>query len=527
MCVVVLDALRRHAPLGGALRGGVVRVQIHRRRDGFQPVQVRQIRDRPRPKARGARVVEIADVRADHRVAAGRQRDRAFHLRPRPRPAIRRARQRHRVGRQAAPAPHRNRRAGARRDHRIVQRPRDGPVVQQKEIRDIAQPRPGFVVVRADRLVGQVAARGHHREPQFAQQQVVQRRIRQHRAQPRQARRDFRRQTRRAGEPPQQHDGRRRRLQPDPFRRRNLAGRGDGIHVREHQREGFFIAPFALPQAPHGIAVARIRQQVEAADPFGGHDPPRAQGFRRGQQRLVARGQRRPRRPRPRQLRPADRARIGLGMEAPVARIAVFRRASRTHAETPHRRVRPVVGQSFEDAEPRAAVRAVRERIAVAPVGRIEDLPQAIRTRRQIRQDARDARAVRRGAQADFEPGRQVGRCAQFFHGLDVGRRRQPAGQFRAEARESFGGTGQGHLGAGRVVAHPAAQPQLVRQPERRRPEPHALHPPAHPQQNGPFFRHVSRIYATPPPRSRWERIGYPTLLRYRRARKSAALKAR
>ena len=89
------------------------------------------------------------------------------------------------------------------------------------------------------------------------------------------------------------------------------------------------------------------------------------------------------------ELRAADRTRIGLRVKAAVVRIVVFRLARRTHRERLHRRVRAVVGQRFDDAEARAAVRAVRERVAVATVRRIKDFAQTIRAGGDVRQHQR------------------------------------------------------------------------------------------------------------------------------------------
>src|ERR1035441_2839219 len=51
-----------------------------------------------------------------------------------------------------------------------------------------------------------------------------------------------------------------------------------------------------------------------------------------------------------------------------------------------HRGVRAVIGQRFDDAEARAAVGAVGERVPVTAVGGVEDLAQAVATGRDVRQ---------------------------------------------------------------------------------------------------------------------------------------------
>ena len=76
--------------------------------------------------------------------------------------------------------------------------------------------------------------------------------------------------------------------------------------------------------------------------------------------------------------RPAHRAGIRLRMEAAVERVVILGPARRAHHEAAHRGVRPVVGHRVDDAEPRTAVRAVGEGIAIAPIGRVANLGQAI-----------------------------------------------------------------------------------------------------------------------------------------------------
>jgi hypothetical protein len=65
--------------------------------------------------------------------------------------------------------------------------------------------------------------------------------------------------------------------------------------------------------------------------------------------------------------------RIRLRVKPTVGRIVVFGSALFAHHKRLHRYVRPVVRQRLDDAETRATVRAVGERIAIAPVARIED----------------------------------------------------------------------------------------------------------------------------------------------------------
>src|ERR1035437_4198935 len=88
-------------------------------------------------------------------------------------------------------------------------------------------------------------------------------------------------------------------------------------------------------------------------------------------------------------MRPADWASIGLRVEATIRRGIVFGLALWTHRERLHRSIRAVVGQRFNDAEARAAIRAIGERIAVTAVVRIENFAQAIGTSRDVGQHKR------------------------------------------------------------------------------------------------------------------------------------------
>ena len=62
----------------------------------------------------------------------------------------------------------------------VVHVPDDGAVVDEEQIGDAAEAFEGFVLVGADRLVAQVAARGHDGEPERRQEQVMQRGVGEH-----------------------------------------------------------------------------------------------------------------------------------------------------------------------------------------------------------------------------------------------------------------------------------------------------------------------------------------------------------
>src|SRR5271167_279354 len=88
----------------------------------------------------------------------------------------------------------------------------------------------------------------------------------------------------------------------------------------------------------------------------------------------------------PRSTLPAG---VGLGMKAAVQRILVFRKTCRAHGKPRHRRARPVIRNIANNSEARSAVGAIDERIAIAPVIRVEQFAQAVRTYRNIRRNQR------------------------------------------------------------------------------------------------------------------------------------------
>ena len=76
-------------------------------------------------------------------------------------------------------------------------------------------------------------------------------------------------------------------------------------------------------------------------------------------------------------------------MKTAIERVVVFALAFQTHRKFLHRRVGAIIGQLFDNRETWTAVCAVRERIAKSPIGWVENLAQAIRARRNIRENQR------------------------------------------------------------------------------------------------------------------------------------------
>ena len=78
-----------------------------------------------------------------------------------------------------------------------------------------------------------------------------------------------------------------------------------------------------------------------------------------------------------------------MGVKPAVQWIVIFRVAGGTLFEPSHGRVWAIVRNFLDYAESRPAVRAVRKRIAISPVRRIQEFSQAIRTNRDIWQNER------------------------------------------------------------------------------------------------------------------------------------------
>ena len=314
-------------------------------------------------------------------------------------------------------------------------------------------------------------------KPQAAQQQVVERRGRQHHAEVRIARRHLRRHRRRRPAR-QQHD---RRLDRGELLRRqvrDLAQLAGLVEVAHHQGERLPEPELALAQARDRGAVARIAHEVEAAQALDRHDASVRQRPRRAGERRVAARERGALRVPERQARPAGRAGDGLRVEAAVARVLVLGPAGRAQDEAAHGRVRAVVGQRAQDGEARAAVGAVGERVAVAPVGRVEHLGQAVRAGRQVRQHQR-----RPGpglvAVPDLEGREPRGGQPRGLDALHDGAGRPLGHDPLAEALERPARTLDLDEDPARVVQDPARQGQLPGEAEDEGPEPHALDRPA------------------------------------------------
>jgi len=143
----------------------------------------------------------------------------------------------------------------------------------------------------------------------------------------------------------------------------------------------------ALAQSPDRVVVPRVNDKVEPAEPLDREDVSVANELRGLYQSLVTHRQCTAAGIPERELGPALGASVRLRVEPAIRGIFVLGAARGTHRERLHGRVRPVVRQALDDAEARAAVRAVCEGVAIASIVRAEQLAQAIGTRCDVRED--------------------------------------------------------------------------------------------------------------------------------------------
>ena len=370
----------------------VVGVQVVRHHRGHDVEEALEVRDALAEERERLRVAQVADVVADPGAPALGEAERALELGA------------------AGRAPGRGSRAGSasapgtspRERRRIVRRP---PTIRTTEssvrvwigrswrrmrVRDRRQPRGRVVVAIGDRLVADVAARQHQRLARVGEQQVVQRRVREHHA-------ELARAGRRGG-----GDARAPRS-----RGASTIGRAGDASSASSAGPSATSARAAATSAaisanglssrclrarsrPTAVGVRRAAGEVVAADALDRDDRPGAQQAGGRRHRVAPRRVHRQHRP-----RPARGAGVRLRVEAAVARVVVLRAARRAHREARHRRQRAVVGHAADDREARPAVRAVHERVAEAPVGGVEELAQAVRARGHVGADERRGGARR------------------------------------------------------------------------------------------------------------------------------------
>ena len=236
--------------------------------------------------------------------------------------------------------------------HRVIDGPGDGAVVSDEEVGHIAEAVKGFAVVDANGVAAQVAAGGDDGMREGAEQQVMERRVRQHDAVEGGCFADVCRETLGAGGL-EEDDGRRGGAEQAFLGGRHAAIAAHGLEVRHHDRERFLVAMFAVSQAGDGNRVASIGQELESADTFQGDDAAAPQGFGRVRDGDI-------------EARAAHGAGDGLRVEAAVERVGVLGEAGGAQLEVRERGVRAVVRDVADDGVAGTAAGAVGEGIAVA-----------------------------------------------------------------------------------------------------------------------------------------------------------------
>ena len=175
--------------------------------------------------------------------------------------------------------------------------------------------------------------------------------------------------------------------------------------VARHEGKWLGGAPFQLPQLRDRSGIAGITGQMVAADPFNCDDLSGTDQVG-GPFDVVARGGvgiagcasqcdqfgR----------RAAARTGNRFGVKATVAGIAVFSATVRTEGERRHRRCRAIVRDGGDDAQPRSAMRAAREGIAVMPIAAVSQLGAASHTDRGVRRNLGLGSAARALSDAKF-----------------------------------------------------------------------------------------------------------------------------
>ncbi len=478
--VVVLHAdcldVSRLGQRPGERRRAEVRVQVvghHLRTHGEQPAQVL---DALLEGHEGLVVLQVAEVLGDHGPVVSADADRALQRRPaRQRVAGETAGDAHRARGVAARPAHHDLAIVDHAGHRVVDPHVDGPVVGAEPVGDVAQARRRVCVAVDQRLGRAVGAGEHQRAAVRLGEQDVQRRGRQHHTERAVAGRHGVA-DRGAGSALEQDDRPLRRDQQILLDRADVGERSDHVEVGGEQGEGLLLPVLAPAQVKDCGLVRGVDGQVVPTQALHRHD---VAGTEPVDHRLdhVTDLDRLERRIPQHQLGSARRTAGGLGVEAPVERVVVLGTTGGAHREPGHRGRGAVVGQTPHDAEPRSAVGAVEERVAVPAVGGVVQLGQAGRARSHVGGDRRRRVAGRIGA-ALHDPERLLAHRCDVVQ-RDVvhdGERRQSAEQPVDECADRCGRSLDLDEHAVAVVADEPGQTERGRVAVHGGPEPDALH---------------------------------------------------
>ena len=298
--------------------------------------------------------------------------------------------------------------------------------------------------------------------PASASQQVVQRRVGEHHAQLRRARRDSGG-DRRAGAPRREHDRPLGRAQQSPLPRAEQHQRRPQPGGGHHQRERLVLAMLARRSRPPRRRSSARHARWYPPMPLTATIRPAQQRLDRGASGPPP-GRRRAVRPQQRQRGPQSEQALGWAWKRRSAGSSYSAWQRGAHLEAGHRRRRPVKGHAADDRESRAAVRAVDERVAVAAVVGVEQLVQAVGAGRGVGRDAASGDAAATGCRRSRT---RRGRSARASSATTA--RPPPAAAPRPAGAPGTARPGVAALDldqhAARVVQHKPGQPELARQP--------------------------------------------------------------
>ncbi len=352
-------------------------------------------------------------------------------------------------------------------------------VVHQEGVSDVAEARAGFVIVDGDGLLAEIR-RGHDQRlyTRIGEEQVLERRVRQEDAEPRNSGGDGGRDAVScAGSG--QHDWMRRYLQQCLFLRRKVAkisGRGKVAH---HDGERLSVAMLPLAKPRDCLLAGCINAEMKSTDAFDREDLAAQEaingfGYRIGRIDSCAIDRFKP------YMRAAFRAGIGLGMEATVERIVILGLALGTHWKDGHRGLGPVIRDAASDGEARTAVGAVQEGISIAAIRRVEKFAETVGTGGCIGWDA-GAYAAEDFARYDTEAGLARGRKVGGNNGVDAGEGRSFGSQAREEVLHAWIRAFELDDNSVRVVADGAGKVFFRREAVNERAETYSLDDPAYP----------------------------------------------
>ena len=170
-------------------------------------------------------------------------------------------------------------------------------------------------------------------------------------------------------------------------------------------------------------------------------------------------------------------------MKATIGGVLVLRLAGRAHAERRHGRHRAVVGDVLNDGVARAAIGAVGEGIAKAPIRGIAEVAPAIVAGRHVGRHQHELAGFGHAVPDDevrIAQRREIGDSEL----LDLRQRRRLIAQRREEFLQRRSPPPSiSTVTPGRGVQHIAHQSKRTREVVDKRPEAHALHDAAYPNQ--------------------------------------------